>query len=341
MTHQELLRFFHSKYPQIVKDMRNADHAFDADSLNQYHLEGTVFEHTMLVFQESVRRGYGFESDLLALCHDLGKSYVRARDVIKKKTMFYNHESISIFLSLQVMEDLKLPFDVRERLVRVIGLHTEVFKQPLQSLYDLIGDAETYRKLTQLANCDHSGRFADIQSHTDYTYFLPADNVKVSEPKTKTVTVLVGLPCSGKSSYINKIMEPYYSESTILDYLIISRDKIIESLDGINYNDKWKKADQKLVDKELQVQFKKAKDYHDVFVDMTHMSLKSRCKTLSHFGKEWEKNCVVLLPTLAEINRRATLRTEKVIDNSVIDAMILAFRPPCLGEGFDNITYKF
>lgn len=76
-------------------------------------------------------------------------------------------------------------------------------------------------------------------------------------------------------------------------------------------------------------------------VDMTHMSLKSRRRTLSHFGKDWQKNCIVLLPTLSEINRRKGLRTEKVIDNSVLDAMISSFRPPCLGEGFDNITYKF
>lgn len=334
MTHQELLRFFHSKYPNIISDMRKSDHAYSNDNLNKFHLEGDVFTHTMMVLQESVRRGYGFESDLLALCHDLGKPYSRIHNTEKQKVTFYNHESLSIFLSLQVMEDLKLPFDVRERLVKVIGLHTEVFKQPLQALYDLIGDAETYHKLTQLANCDHSGRFADIQSPTDYTYFLPADKVKVSEPKTKTVTLMVGLPASGKSTHV--------SENRSEKSFLVSRDNIIEMFsEGNNYNEKWKNSDQKKIDKDLQELFGLSKKFNDVIVDMTHMSLKSRRKTLSHFGKDWQKNCVVFLPTLTEIERRKSQRPEKVIDNSVLDAMISSFRPPCLGEGFDNITYKF
>jgi predicted kinase len=333
MTHQELLRFFHANYPRLVSDMRNTDHAWNKDDLNPYHLEGTIFEHTMLVFHEAIRRGYDFETQLACLLHDIGKPYAMMRNKEKQKVTFYNHESESVFRSLQIMEDLKLPQATRERLVKVIGLHTEVFKQPLQALYNLIGDAETYRKLTQLANCDHSGRFADLDNATDYTYFSPAEKVKVSEHKAKVVTLLVGLPYSGKSSHIEVMRgNPPF---------IVSRDNIINLYEGDSYNKKWKNADQVEVDRILQSHFQLAKQHSNVVVDMTHMSLKSRRRTLSHFGKDWQKNCIVLLPTLAEIGRRSLFRTEKFIDNSVLDAMMSSFRPPCLGEGFDNITYKF
>lgn len=335
MTHQELLRFFHSKYPKIVKSMRESDHALSSDKLNSFHLEGSVFEHTMLVFHEAVRRGYDFETQLTCLLHDIGKPWARVENLEKQKVTFYNHESMSVFLALQIMEDLKLPHDVRERLVKVIGLHTEVFKQPLQSLYDLIDDEQTYYSLMRLSNCDHSGRFADNQDKIDYDLYLPKEKEpRVSVPKTKTVTLLVGLPYSGKSSLVSSNRE--FDTS-----FIVSRDNFIELSNGNNYTEKWNNSDQKDIDKKLQEFFIISKRFNNVIVDMTHMSAKSRRKTLSHFGKEWIKNCIILLPTLETIANRRELRTEKVIDESVINAMIKSFRPPCLGEGFDNIEYRF
>jgi putative nucleotidyltransferase with HDIG domain len=338
MTHQELLRFFHANYPTLVSDMRNTDHAWDKDNLNPYHLEGTIFEHTMLVFHEAVRRGYDFEIQLACLLHDIGKPYAMKRNEEKQKVTFYNHESESVFRSLQIMEDLKLPQATRERLVKVIGLHTEVFKQPLQSLYELINDEHTYYSLMRLATCDHSGRFADIQDKIDYELFLPKEIEQKSDvQKTKKVTLMVGLPYSGKSTEVDSLLPREYP----WDHFIVSRDKIIGTYPGNNYNEKWSNAIQKDVDKQLQHDSNAAKEFSNVIVDMTHMSLKSRRKTLSHFGKDWQKDCIVLLPTLAEIERRKSSRPDKVIDNSVLDAMMSSFRPPCSGEGFDNITYKF
>ena len=34
-------------------------------------------------------------------------------------------------------------------------------------------------------------------------------------------------------------------------------------------------------------------------------------------------------------------RKGKIISDEVYQRMVLSFRPPLLGEGFDNITYKF
>jgi predicted kinase len=193
----------------------------------------------------------------------------------------------------------------------------------------------------RLATCDHAGRFADNQDKIDYELFQPKEKMAIIEDlegyKNKTVTLMVGLPYSGKSTEVDITIPREYP----WDHFIISRDKIIQRLIGKNYNEKWNNADQKEVDKELQIQFKESKKYTNVIVDMTHMSAKSRRKTLSHFGENWQKNCIVMLPTLQTIEERQKLRTDKVIDNSVIDAMIKSFRPPCLGEGFDNIEYRF
>lgn len=336
MNHQDLLRFFHKNYPTIVGDMRKADHALHNSSLNTYHLEGTIWEHTMLVLHEAVKRGYGFETELAALLHDIGKPDVRTENYDKQKVTFYNHEALSVFQSLKIMEDLNLPHDVRERLVKVIGLHTEVFKQPLQSLYELIQDDQTFDLLMKLATCDHSGRFHDLdQSPIDYTLYLPKEiEEKEDNTKDRTVTIMVGLPASGKTTTI--ACKKYFDNA-----FIVSRDNIIESLEGSNYNEKWKNADQKEVDKKLQQLFQESKKHKNIVVDMTHMSMKSRRKTLSHYGKDWNKNCIVILPTISKLYSNIQKRTEKQIDYSVLDAMMLSFRPPVIGEGFDNINYIF
>ncbi len=187
----------------------------------------------------------------------------------------------------------------------------------------------------RLATCDHAGRFADEQDKIDYELYLPNEKEYFEVPeKTKTVTLLVGLPYSGKSSLIA-------SKRSFDASFIVSRDNLIELTNGNNYNEKWNNSDQKAIDKELQKWFGYSKKFNNVTVDMTHMSAKSRRKTLSHFGKDWQKNCIVLLPTLAEIEKRKALRPKKFIANSVIESMIKSFRPPCLGEGFDNIEYIF
>lgn len=335
MTHQELLRYFHANYLGLVKDMRNSYHEFSNNNLNPYHLEGSVFEHTMLVFHEAVKRGYDYETQLACLFHDLGKPMVRAVDTVKNKVTFYNHESASVFLALQIMDDLKLPDAVRERLVKVIGLHTEVFKKPLNELYELVGDRSTFELLMRLAQCDHSGRFFDGDvTPIDYTLFNGVDNERPEKLATKKVTLLVGLPASGKSTEIA-------CKKDFDDAYLISRDEIIELYNGKDYNEKWKNADQDHVDKELQKQFKASKEFNNVVVDMTHLTLKSRRRTLSQFGKDWQKDCIVLLPTPKTIMERIWNRKGKIISDEVYQRMVLSFRPPLLGEGFDNITYKF
>lgn len=350
MQHQELLKFFHKNYPHHVKAMRESDHNFDSSTLNPYHLEGTVFEHVMMVLNEAVKRNYGFETELAALLHDLGKPTVREETEVLfnaehiGKVTFYNHDPLSAFLSLSIMQDLGLKPAVKERLFKVIALHTDVFKRPLQKLYDLIQDDKTFDLLLRLAECDHLGRFTDIPSNINYN-FQPT----VSEPaferhilgytKSKCVVLLCGLPYAGKSTYIEKCkQQDAFDPCTTY---IISRDSIIDSLEGENYNDKWNNADQKLVDAKLQEMFKESKKYKDVIVDMTHMSTKSRGRTLSHYGKDWYKECIVLLPTMEKINERKLIRTDKIISDTVLQNMILSFRPPLLGEGFDNIEYRF
>jgi len=324
-----LIPFFIERYPSLYRDMVNSCHHFNnTESLNPYHLEGSVWAHTMMVCKQIEKHGSGL-LNLGALLHDIGKPYVREQVVKneKKKVTFYNHDSLSAFLALNIMEDLDLSMKDREILFNIIALHTQVFKQDQYKLSSNL-DPQIVTALFKLAKADHEGRF----------YLEGGINIEdvgivhrdVTKEFSKEVTILCGLPCSGKSSFRRNS-----------DNFIVCRDDILEeSSEGANYIEKFKNANQKEVDKLLNKRFSEAKKHDRVIIDMMHMSKKSRRRSLSHFGKDYKKNCVVFLPTLTDIYDRNCRRDGKSIKEEVFLQKILSFYPPSYEE-FDSIVWRF
>lgn len=334
-TTVDLIQWFLKNEPDLAKKMSECDHNFDKDNPNPFHSEGDIWCHTMLVMKEMDKNYLAMEMKIAGLLHDIGKHVVAERIEETKKVRFFSHDPVSAFMSLDIMNKLQLNNEQKEHIFKLIALHTQPFKQDLISLQNELKDYGLYYALLKLSEADKNGRF-HTQGDTVIDFNFIAAPRETREYKKKVI-ILCGLPCSGKSSYLITRMRGFKS-------IAISRDMIIETaVEGLNYNEKWQKVNQKDIDRKLQEAFRAAKDgnYDIVYIDMTHMSKKSRRRSLSHFGKEWGKECVVFLPTLTELAERAKKRTEKVIDQSVIDGMIKAFYPPLLGEGFDKIDYVF
>ncbi len=92
------------------------------------------------------------------------------------------------------------------------------------------------------------------------------------------------------------------------------------------------------MDKELQDYYNTAKKFDKVLVDMTHMSKKSRRRTLSHFDKSYKRKAVVFLTDLVTNDLRNNQRDGKVISKEVVEKMMRSFYPPTF-EVFDEIEY--
>lgn len=341
-TTTELIRWFNARCPGFVKAMKQTDHGLDSNNLNPFHLEGGIFTHSMMVLKEVDRLDFLIPRDkyllsIVALCHDIGKPLTRfVKD--NGKVTFYNHEAVSAFHSIDLYEELGLSQSEKEYIFQTIALHTDYFKIPRQELANKLIDQQLHTIIETFGKCDHAGRFHDKGEEIRYTGFIPTpESYNIAPDKGKTVTVMVGLPASGKSTYI----EQNAPEGSF----IISRDAIVEALgDGITYTEKWNSADQKEVDEVLQDLFKQAKNENNVFVDMTHMSTKSRRRSLAHFGKDWTKNCVVILPGLEQLTENSITRkktTGKYVDDSVVLGMMKNFSCPNYGEGFHNIEWRF
>jgi len=356
----ELISFFQLEYPELVSDMKGANHHLTAndqiklevpesfmcvringdniiESINPYHNESDVFTHTMMVCKEAENAPY--EVQIAALLHDIGKPSTRAVNPKNGRVSFFNHDAVSAFMSLEILkrEELGLTKRQQTRIFNMIALHTQIYKLNEQQLAD-IGDRQLITNLRLLGKADHAGRFhtAGDAEISPLVYITSKMKDYKKCKKEKEVIILCGLPGSGKSRWTHNNA---YNRDTGKLSMIVSRDHYFaEHFPDLDYNNAWKQTNQKLVDRWLVQKFAYAKRQDQVIVDMTHMSKKSRRKSLSHFGSEYKKKCVVFLPDMPTLFLQNENRSGKVIGREVIEKMMRSFYPPTMEE-FDEIEY--
>ncbi len=268
---------------------------------------------------------------IAALLHDIGKPICRETVNRTKRVRFFNHEAVSAFMALDIMKALDLPEYERRLIFQMIAMHTEPFKlTPKQVSERMVANPELYDKLIALSTADREGRFFSNKEEVP-AFPTPPDRI-FDRTKTKEAVIMIGLPCSGKSTYIEEFL-PNHAK--------LSRDHLVETHGkGKTYNEKWKNVDQDLVTKYEANRRKELIASGNNFVaDMTHMSRKSRRRILSQLDKGWHKKAVVLLPPLLVIHQRNSERDGKTITSEVFEFMIKRFYPPLYDE-FDEIVWE-
>ena len=327
------ISWFQNNYPGLVQTMKDSDHHYDINTLNPYHLESDVWTHTMMVCNIADYLKYNDLVKIACLLHDIGKPLCREENHDKKRVSFYMHEPLSGFMALNL---LKTPiFELQEHeilfIFKLICLHTEVFKLTPDKLAErFVDQSSLYDNLFDLATADSTGRFSEDLTLLNQEPLIP----RILANKDRTVTLLVGPPAAGKSSSI--------TEEDRKTKFIVSRDEIITNMfPELSYSEAWTKADQKKVDRLLQAEFKEAnKSNLDVIVDMTHMSRKSRRRTLSHFPRaKFNYKAEVYVTGINELYKRNKNRTGKEIADHVILRMVKSFYPPMYDE-FDYIDWN-
>ena len=148
------------------------------------------------------------------------------------------------------------------------------------------------------------------------------------------IVYLVGLPGSGKSTYIKKYLP---------NHVVISNDNIVEKYAKqwkTNYNAAWEKLDFKVVTAELQTLYNKAiKEKKNIVIDNTNMTPKAR-KKYDH--KDYIKNAVVFEISDSELKNRQDKRNKesgKLIPDSAIKQMKSIYKAPTKEEGFIDIKF--
>lgn len=153
----------------------------------------------------------------------------------------------------------------------------------------------------------------------------------------KTLYMLVGVPGSGKSTWLATRMFDYNKT------VIASTDNYIEKKaeqEGQTYNTMFKDAI-KDATKDMNSKIAIAiKNEFDIVWDQTNTNAASRKKKLAQIPNSYKKIAVVFAhPEKAEHERRLANRPGKVIPRHVISNMIAGFQTPTVDEGFDEIIY--
>lgn len=141
--------------------------------------------------------------------------------------------------------------------------------------------------------------------------------------------MVVGLPGSGKSTYIEQNYPTYY---------IHSSDDIREELTGdVNNQDVNKKVFE-ILHKRVKEDLKQGKD---VIYDATNISWKRRKGFLQELNKiSCYKECI-LIATPYEICLERNYMRNRVVPNFVIERMYRNFDIPWYNEGWDNIKVVY
>lgn len=134
-----------------------------------FHPEGDVFAHTCLALRQL--RTPPVTLAMATLLHDVGKppTFVRA-----DRIRFHRHDEVGAVLARAVMERLRFPRRVTERVVALVGRHM-VFKDLMQMrearVRRLLAD-EMFPELLELHRADCAASHGDLSTHAWVEAFL-------------------------------------------------------------------------------------------------------------------------------------------------------------------------
>lgn len=280
-TMNELVNWFQIKFTDLANEMKDSAHAAEAHEPNPYHIEDSVWTHTMMVCLQAENDDADKINMICALLHDTGKP--EARDVIpfdkpkpvhtetnqrreddkqnsktvgltrETKTHFRGHEGISFYKSIDVLKALRDEGVVNNQeiaeILTIISHHGTLFdnvKDGVEFKPEVVkskwkGDPYTFEKFVKQVKYDSLGRFFTSKDgrKSDAHFFGTSifGNEFTEEMfdhfhgtriiPSKSITALVGVPLSGKSTWI--------AENVKEGDVVISRDDTLMKFGQLKY----------------------------------------------------------------------------------------------------------
>ncbi len=87
---------------------------------NKHHIY-TVFEHGLNSLDYTAKKNYSLEIRLAALLHDIGKPKSKKGD--GPDSIFYNHEIVGAKMTVRLLDKLRFPKDLTEKVVHLVRYH--------------------------------------------------------------------------------------------------------------------------------------------------------------------------------------------------------------------------
>lgn len=333
--------------------------------LNLHHLEGNVFSHTKESYYIATNLNYSIYIKWAIILHDLGRIYTRRISEENDRVSFGNFEGVSIYVGLEILYQTSLTDQEKIRILKIVAFQYTIidyikFQDP--SFDDLLKkfnyDTELLEDLAYYVKCDLMGRKIDNSKSHLYNLSLIDDlllkikkisfiNVDIKTKKNNIAYILVGPPCSRKSSWIKNNING--------NSIIINRDTCVEAI-GKNYNkfcydecydlmsnNKHIKYEVDTLDNKLENIAKNSSNI-DIIIDNPNLKIKNRSEWIIAL-KETHLIKVILFLTpfnnLIECSKTRSLQIQKTISTDTLIRKLKTFEFPLKSEGFDEIEFIF
>jgi len=148
--------------------------------------------------------------------------------------------------------------------------------------------------------------------------------------------ILVGVPGSGKSTWISK--QPFDWNNTV----VASTDNYVEreaKRQGKTYSEVFKDIMPNAVDHMAKTVVDAVKNKQDIVWDQTSTTKYTRAKKLRMLPGYDTIAVVFKTPNDVELAKRLASREGKTIPDNVMKSMIVGWEEPTEAEGFDKIIY--
>ena len=153
-------------------------------------------------------------------------------------------------------------------------------------------------------------------------------------PEPKYFYMLIGLPGSGKSTWINN--------NVFGNTAILSTDQLIEdyaSIKGKTYSEVFKEYIGVATDFFFSLIEQEVQAGRNILIDRTNMSVSVRKKILDMIPDDYIKVAIVVTCDEVDLQERLFNRPGKTIPWNVIESMKKSYQEPTKAEGFSSITY--
>jgi len=319
--------------------IKKTEHGY-LDQQNPYHMEGSVYNHIKMVYDEMSKLTDDETLLKAAILHDIGKYVCRKEDHVKKRVYFRGHPGVSAYMSLNYADDFN-----KEILFKLAALHSILFKYPNTEVITQSFSKDFWNKLRLLIKADVIGRISSQNSSKNDILGLLKTNV-ITDPKPKpvdknkpTLTLLIGPPGAGKSSYIKNTLKDHNSS-------IISRDDAVMEIAGTdNYTDAFnilsKTNKQRLVDEHIDRKMSKyVKSEASIIIDMTNMTYGSRKRWVSQTKGDYNIKYTMFLTKFNDIMLRNVTRSDKTLPIEALISFMSRFQYPLLyNENYNTIEH--
>jgi len=126
---------------------------------NLHHIY-TVYEHLLNSFDYATEQNFSLEVRLAALFHDIGKPAVKKGE--GKNSTFYNHEMVSAKMTKKILERLRFPNYILDKVVLLVRYHQFYYDPEINtdsSIRYLLSNVkkENISELSQLREADRIG----------------------------------------------------------------------------------------------------------------------------------------------------------------------------------------